>query len=150
MPWPTDEPTAPQGGGLVPTQGAFATSEVLPKIAHASRELTRLQDEWRTLRDQAAQDKSAAKALRANLIVTLRVWGNEGTSGLPIKTSAERNEWADADSDVQATELKADLAQTAAMHARSQLDAAQDYFSALQSMLAIERDELKRAYSGPN
>lgn len=129
--------------GLLPQSGAFAMSEVLPLMQRASHELTRLRDERKRLRDAAAEAKALAKKTRADLIVNLRVWGNDGTNGAPIKTSAERNEWADADADVQRTELLADLAQAAAINAGDALDHAEEYFSSLQGMLAIERDEMK-------
>lgn len=136
----------PPGGQLpggLPRSGAFATSEVLPLMTEASHKLTELRDERKRLRDLAAQAKALAKKTRADLIVELRVFGNAETGGYEIKTSAERNEWADADADVQATELAADLAQTAAMNAADALEDAQSYFASLQGMLAIERDEMK-------
>ena len=75
--------------------------------------------------------------------MTLRVWGNEGSDGLPIKTSVERNEWADADANVQQAELDADLAQTLAMVAASAWQEANAYFGTLQTMLGMERDQFK-------
>lgn len=140
-----------RGGSVppaLPQRGTFATSEVLPLIQRATGEVTRLREEWRALRDAAAEAKSLAKVTRANLIVNLRVWGNEGTGGIAIKTSAERNEWADADPEVQRTELAADLAQTAAMNARAAYDTAEEYFQSLRSMLAMERDDNKREWPG--
>lgn len=149
-------PAAGNGGGVVipnrgalPTAGAFATSEVLPMMANASRHLAQARANWRELRDTAATAKAAAKATRANLIVHLRVWGNEAI-GQPIKTSAERNEWADADAAVQQAELDADLAQSAAMDARAALEHAEDYFKSLTTMLGIERDEMKAERGAPN
>ena len=68
--------------------------------------------EWQRLRIEANNAKAVAKQTRANLVVRLRVFGNDGTGGIPIKTSAERLEWADADPEVQQAELNADLAQT--------------------------------------
>jgi capsule polysaccharide export protein KpsE/RkpR len=132
----------------LPTQGVFASSEVLPLIAGASRALAERRSEWLELREAANRAKSRAKSIRANLIVNLRTWGNDVT-GQQIKTSAERNEWADADADVQLAELEADLAQTAAMAAYESYQDAQAEFSAFQSLLGIERDELKREHDGP-
>lgn len=136
------QPPGPPPGGL-PQSGAFAMSEVLPLMQRASHELTRLRGERKLARDRAAEAKALAKKTRADLIVHLRVWGNEATGDIPIKTSAERNEWADADANVQQTELEADLAQAAAINAGDALDHAEEYFSSLQGMLAIERDEMK-------
>lgn len=139
---PPARPSLPQGG-------VFATSEVLPIMQQASRQLNELREERHRLRDVAAEAKALAKKTRADLIVTLRVWGNEST-GVPIKTSAERNEWADADAEVQRTELAADLAQAAAINAGDALTHAQEFFSSLQGMLAIERDEMKAERGGPS
>jgi len=93
--------------------------------------------------------KAKARKVRADLIVYLRVWGTEETGGLPIKTSAERNEWADADADVQQAELEADLAQTVQMSSRAAWEEAQAYFGTLQTMLGMERDEFKFERGGP-
>lgn len=139
-----------QSPATVPMRGVFATSEVLPLMQQASAEMTRLRNERKQLRDAAANAKAEAKRIRANLIVNLRVWGNEDIGGVPIKTSAERNEWADADSEVQAAELQADLAQTAAMHAGDALDHAEEYFRSLSGMLAIERDENRAERGAPS
>jgi len=136
-------------GPPLPQMGSFATSEVLPLIAQAARELNYAREDRKRLRDLAAEAKAHAKRTRANLIVTLRVWGNDST-GAAIKTSAERQEWADADANVQQAELDADLAQTLAMNAGDALKHAEDYFSALSGMLAIERDELKAQRGAPH
>lgn len=141
--------TPPERSGGVPSGGVFAISEVLPLMRDASSQLTQARERWREARDAAAHAKAEAKRTRANLIVHLRVWGNDGTTGMPIKTSAERNEWADADEAVQQSELAADLAQTNAMNERAVLDAAEEHFKALTGMLAIERDQLKRDADGP-
>lgn len=138
----------PMPGGGLPRGGVFAVSEVLPIMAAASRQLEHLRAERKRLRDEAAEARALARKTRANLIVELRVWGNEGSSGLPITTSVERNEWADADPDVQRTELAADLAQTAAMNAGDALTDAQAYFSSLSTMLATERDSMRAERSG--
>ena len=147
---PMPPPGAHAAPGGVPVGGVFAISEVLPLMRDASRQLDAARIRWRDARDAAAQAKADAKRTRANLIVQLRVWGNEGTGGLPIKTSAERQEWADADQAVQQSELAADLAQTNAMNERAVLDAAEEHFRALTGMLAIERDQLKRDADGPH
>lgn len=144
---PAEPPRALSAG--IPQRGVFATSEVLPMMRDASRLLTEKRDEWRKLRDAAAEAKALAKKTRADLLIYLRVWGNEQTGHIEIKTAVERNEWADADAEVQKTELAADLAQSAAMDARAALDQAEAEFSALSGMLAIERDENKREYAGP-
>lgn len=129
--------------GALPRSGSFASSEVLPLIQQASHRLSELRREWRELRDQAARDKAEAKRIRAGLMVRLRVFGNEQTSGHPMKTAVERNEWADAEPAVQDSELAADLAQAASMDARAALDHAEEYFGTLRSMLGIERDDLQ-------
>jgi len=133
----------------LPQRGVFGVSEVLPLMRNASHELTRLQREWRQARDDAAHSKAFAKKTRANLLVTLRVFGNDETSGLPMKTSVERNEWCEADADVQSAELAADLAQSHSMDCRATLDHAEEYFGSLRSMLAIERDEHQAERSIP-
>jgi len=140
--------TPPPGMPRLPGGGVFAVSEVLPIMAAASRELEQRRQERKRLRDEAAEAKALARKTRANLIVHLRVWGNEGTGGIPIKTSAERQEWADADPEVQRTELAADLAQTAAINAGDALEDAQAYFSSLSTMLATERDSMKAERAG--
>lgn len=136
--------------GALPRSGSFAMSEVLPLIQRASRELTELRNEWRRLRDAAAQAKADAKRIRAGLMVRLRVFGNDDTNGAPMKTAVERGEWADADSNVQNAELAADLAQSASMDARAALDHAEEYFGTLRSMLGIERDDLQGQRQIPN
>lgn len=146
---PPADAGGPPARPIVPQRGAFAMSEVLPLMKDASLKLAEARQERKELRDRAALAKAAAKAVRANLIVHLRVWGNGGTGGVPIKTSAERNEWADADADVQQAELDADLAQAAAINAGDALKHAEEYFSSLQGMLAIERDEWKAERSIP-
>lgn len=118
-------------------------------ISTAADHMRNQHDEWKRLREEADRAKAKAKKIRADLIVTLRVWGAEDTGNVPIKTSAERNEWADADADVQQAELEADLAQTVQMTAREAYNDAQSQFAVLQSMLAIERDEMKREYTSP-
>lgn len=143
-------PGGQQPPGLhVPQRGAFATSEVLPLVQQASGQLRRARDEWRAARDAASNAKALAKKTRADLIVTLRTWGNDVT-GEPIKTSAERNEWADADADVQQRELEADLAQTVAMTAGAALKQAEEEFGMLRSALGIERDEMAAERGGPS
>jgi hypothetical protein len=136
--------------GAMPTRGVFATSEVLPLMREASHKLADARAEHKRLRDEAAHRKADAKRIRANLMVNLRVWGNEATGDMPMKTSVERNEWADADANVQQAELAADLAQSAAMDSRAALDAAEAFFSSLQGMLAIERDENRAERGAPH
>lgn len=136
------------GGVALPQRGVFATSEVLPLLREAAERMSQLGEDWQRLRQEADDKKARAKAVRANLIVSLRTWGNDVT-GQPIKTSAERQEWADADADVQQAELEADLAQTVQMHAREVYHDAQGYFDVLRQMLAVERDEQKREYGAP-
>ena len=148
MGMPPGSPGQAPGGLTLPQRGVFATSEVVPLIQLAAQEMNRRNAEWKRLRETADHLKSEAKRIRANLIVDLRTWGNDVT-GQPIKTSAERNEWADADAEVQAAELAADLAQTVQMAARGAYDDAQGYFEVLRSMMAVERDEMKREHSGP-
>jgi hypothetical protein len=127
----------------IPRSGAFATSEVLPILQQASAEMRARRREWQEARTAANEAKAHARKVRADLIVYLRVWGTEETGGIPIKTSAERNEWADADANVQQAELEADLAQTVQMSARAAWEEAQAYFNTIQTMLGMERDEFK-------
>lgn len=135
------------GGVALPQRGVFATSEIVPMLQYASQEMREKGAEWKRLREAANEAKARAKQVRANLIVELRTWGNEVT-GQPIKTSAERQEWADADADVQQAELEADLAQTVQMAAYEAYQDAQGYFETLRNMLSIERDEMKREHGG--
>lgn len=143
---PSSQRGAP-GGVALPQRGVFATSEVLPLLREAAERMHELGTDWKRLREEADAKKARAKRLRANVIVELRTWGNDIT-GQPVKTSAERNEWADADGEVQQAELEADLAQTVQMHAREVYSDAQGYFDVLRQMLAVERDEQKREYGG--
>lgn len=145
--YPPGHPQGAPGGVPLPQRGVFATSEVLPLLRQAADRMNELGAEWKRLREAADAAKAEAKRKRANLIVELRTWGNDVT-GQPIKTSAERQEWADADGDVQQAELEADLAQTVQMTAREAYHDAQGYFDVLRSMLAVERDEMKREYHG--
>lgn len=135
------------GGVALPQRGVFATSEIIPMLQQASQVMHELGADWRRLREEADEKKATAKRVRANLIVDLRTWGNEVT-GQPIKTSAERNEWADADANVQQAELDADLAQTVQMAAREAYKDAQGYFETLRNLMSIERDEMKREHGG--
>lgn len=138
--------SSPQVGGVVPRmpqRGVFAVSEVLPMMAAASADLRLARETWETARTEAAQAKHDAKKLRADYIVYLRVWGAADTGNVPIKTSAERQEWADANPAIQQAELDADLKQAVAMSARAALDQAQHEFGLLQGMLGIERDGFK-------
>lgn len=134
----------------MPRHGAFAVSEVLPLISARARNLEHLQAEAYQLRIAADEAKAEAKRVRASFISRLRVWGIQvdGYDIPPIKTSAERQEWANADPDVQQAELDADLAQSAKMNAQAAYELAKAEFDTLNGMLAIERDELKRAYEG--
>lgn len=138
----------PGAGAPVPRGGVFAMSEVLPLISAASRRLDDLRDEREQKRTQASEAKALARKLRADLIIRLRVWGSPETGNVPIKTSAERQEWADADPEVQQAELDADLAQTVAMAAGDAHADAQRYFDTLQTMLATERDQLRMDMQG--
>lgn len=135
-------------GGSLPQRGVFATSEVLPMISAAAARMSEAGANWRELREEADRKRDHAKRVRANLIVSLRTWGNDVT-GQPIKTSAERQEWANADADVQQAELEADLAQTVQMAAREAYNDAQGAFDILRSMLAIERDENRAERGAP-
>lgn len=134
-------PPAPPPGGP-PSRGVFAVSEVLPKMREASARMDRTREAWLEARTTANESKARAKKVRADLIVTLRAFGND-TTGVPIKTSAERQEWADADPDVQQAELEADLAQTIAMTAAAAFDQAKEEFGVLRTMLGIERDQFE-------
>lgn len=134
---------------VLPTRGSFAASEVLPMIQRAAAEMHARGGEWRRLREEADQKRAEAKRIRAGMILTLRVWGAEQTGNIPIKTSAERVEWANGDPAVQQADLEADLAQTVSMYARENYNDAQSFFNTLQSLQAIERDDLRREYVGP-
>lgn len=134
----------------LPQRGAFAASEVLPLIRSASAVLESRRIAWRELRDAAAEAKSAAKKIRADYLVSLRVWGTLETGSVEIRTAVERNEWADANPDIQNAELAADLAQSASMDARAALDHAEEHYKQLSGLLAIERDDLKRQYNTPD
>lgn len=134
-------PRPPVGGPTPPPQrGAFAVSEVLPKMRDASMKMDRTRTEWQVAREASNQAKAHAKKVRADLIVRLRAFGNQ-TTGVPIKTSAERQEWADADPTVQQAELDADLAQTLAMVAHAAFEQAVEEFGVLRTMLGMERDQ---------
>lgn len=132
----------PPGGPGVPQGGAFAVSEVLPLLRAARDKMDAARTAWEVARTTANEAKAHARKTRADLIVRLRVYGNDDV-GVPIRTSAERNEWADADADVQQTELAADLAQTVAMAARAAFDTAVEEFGILRTMLGMERDQFK-------
>lgn len=133
----------PDGGPPAgpPQRGAFAVSEVLPLQARASATLRDARQTWEDRRREANEAKAHAKQVRANLIVRLRVWGNDSTDSVPIKTSAERQEWADADPEVQEAELAADIAQTVAMAAHGAYQQALEEFGMLRTMLGMERDQ---------
>lgn len=141
MPGPLARPGMPSGG-------VFAVSEVVPQIIAAHAEAERLRAEWAEARRRQDDAVANAKRTRANLIVRLRVFGNEGTNGLPIKTSAERNEWADADVDVQQAELDADLAKSLAQTTREAYNLARSQFDMLRTALGMERDSFGAERSG--
>lgn len=132
-----------QTPGAYPSRGAFAASEVLPELAKVVAERNRLQAEWLQAKREAVNKGAEAKVIRANIIVNLRVWGTELTGGVPIKTSAERQEWANADSDWQRLDLEADLAAAVATATRMAYDTADEHMQALRSALGMERDENK-------
>lgn len=134
----------------MPQRGAFALSETVPLIQQYATAMREAREEWQRLRLEANEKKAHAKKVRADLIVQLRVFGSEMTGSTPIKTSAERNEWADADADVQQAELDADLSQTVQMSAREAYEEAARVFDTLRSMLGIERDDMKREHGGPH
>lgn len=144
-------PGFPQQPGQLqmPQRGAFALSETVPLIQQYATAMREAREEWQRLRLEANEKKARAKKVRADLIVQLRVFGSEMTGNTPIKTSAERNEWADADADVQQAELEADLSQTVQMSAREAYEEAARVFDTLRSMLGIERDDMKREHGGP-
>lgn len=140
-----------EGRGMsVPQRGAFAISEAWPMIQQAAARMEDARAEWLKLRREADEKKANAKKVRADLIVQLRVFGNDATGGQAIKTSAERNEWANADGDVQHAELEADLAQTVQMAAREAYDDLQGQFDALRSALSMEKEMMSREYGGPH
>lgn len=147
-------PAVPPGvnhtpGGLpLPQRGVFAAMEILPLIQSAAVEMRRLNAEWKALRVEADEKKATAKRTRANLVARLRVMGTEQTGNIPIRTSAERQEWADADADVQRAELEADLAQTVQMAAREAYHDAQSYYETVRQLMSVERDDLKREHGG--
>lgn len=134
---PVPPPGAPPP---MPTRGAFAVSEVVPLISQASNAKAAAHAAYVTAAQRAADTKAAARKVRADLIVRLRAFGND-TTGVAIKTSAERNEWADADPTVQQAELEADLALEAKRSARMAWEDADAQFQVLRTMLGMERDE---------
>lgn len=154
MPPPGSALAQQPGGGpvrptvLLPSGGVFAQSEAMVAIKAARDEMWRCRTEWIECRDRRDHTKAEARKVRANLLVRLRVFGNEATNDLPMKTAVERNEWADADADVQRAELEMDLAQSAAMSAFQAYQDAQALFGTLQGILGIERDEIKMARRG--
>lgn len=139
-----------QPAQFIPQRGAFATSEVLPLIQQASLAVDEARQEWTKLREAANRAEAHAKKTRADFLIKLRVFGNVELGGIPIKTSAERNEWANADSDVQQAELEAALAQTVQMSAKEAHELAQSKFDALRSALSMEKDMMSREWNGPN
>lgn len=144
------QPAAPgiQPGVVpVPQGGVFAISEVLPLIQRAAADLADKRQAWVDARNDKDEAHAKARKARADLMVTLRILGNDET-GVPIKTNAERNEWADADPTVQAAELDRDVAQTKAMAAYEAYQDAQASFSLLQSYLGMERDSLRSERHG--
>lgn len=141
-------PSGPPAPPSLPGGGVFAASEVVPLLAAAKREVDSRIAEWQRLREDANEKKARAKKVRADYLVSLRVWGILETGGIPIKTAVERNEWADANPDIQQAELEADLAQTVQMAAKESLDIAASHYETLRQALAVERDDLKRGWNG--
>lgn len=137
-------------GMNIPQRGAFALSEVLPQIQQAAALMDEARDEWTRLREGANRAEAHAKKTRADFLVKLRVFGNDALGGLPIKTAAERKEWADADSEVQQAELEADLAQTVQMSAKEAYESAKGKFDAMRSALSMEKEMMSREWSGPH
>lgn len=132
----------------LPTGGVFAQSEVMVSIRQAAQEMQRTRAEWIERRSAKDHAKAHARKTRADLMVRLRVFGNEATDDAPMRTAVERNEWADADADVQRAELDMDLAQSLAMTAYEAYQDAQALFGTLQGILGIERDDLKMTRRG--
>lgn len=131
----------------VPQGGVFAISEVMPYIQRAARDLADKRETWKAARDAKDVAHARARKVRADLMVTLRILGNVET-GKPITTAVERNEWADADPEVQQAELDRDVAQTTAMASFEAYQDAQASFSLLQSFLGMERDSLRSERAG--
>lgn len=123
-------------------------SEVLPMVQRASADLQAKRQTWVNAREDRDRKVAKAKSMRASLIVQLRVWGTAETGSEPIKTSAERVEWCNADPEVQQAELEADLAQTVQMAAHEAYQDAQASFGLLQSYLGFERDQFKAERHG--
>lgn len=144
---------APQGqpAALVnlPQRGAFAMSETLPLVQEWATKMHAARTEWERLRIAENEAKAEAKRVRANLMITLRVFGNEATGGIQMKHATERNEWADADANVQAAELAAALAQTAQMVAKEAYEEAARVFDTIRSMMAVEREDFSREWHKP-
>lgn len=134
-------PPAPLGDW---SRGPLGVSTTLPMLKTVVEERRLLEAEFLDLASQAARARSLHKSTRANLITTLRVFGNEGTGGMAIKTSAERNEWADADADVQAAELAADLLDERKRAAKMAWDTLDHAMRALNSAFVMERAELEQ------
>ncbi len=138
----TTRPPAAGLGGRVPSRGAFASSEVIPLVQAAARRKAEAHTEYSAAAERAATAKATARKVRADLIVRLRVFGNDDV-GVPIKTSVERNEWADADPSVQSAEREADLAAILARSARMAWEDADSEFQVLRTLLGMERDAAK-------
>lgn len=139
-----------QRGMNIPQRGAFALSEVLPQLQQASALMDEARAEWTSRREEANRAEAHSKKTRADFLIKLRVFGNDALGGIPIKTAAERKEWADADSAVQQAELEADLAQTVQMSAKEAYESAKSKFEALRSALSMEKELMSREWSGPH
>ena len=149
---PPGFPGQQQAPGVIanlPTRGAFAMSETLPLVQEWAQKMNRARDAWEAARIAANEARAEAKKIRANEVIKLRVFGNDGTGGIQIKSSAERNEWADADPDVQRAELDADLKQTIQMVAKEAYEEAARVFDTIRSMMAVEREDMNREWHKP-
>lgn len=121
-------------------------SETVPLIQQYAARMEDARQHWHDARIEANEKKADAVRIRAQLMIKLRIWGNPETGSVPIKTNVELKMWADADADVLRAELESDIAQTNQMHAKEAYEEVCKMFDTLQSLMGMERDDMKRGY----
>lgn len=134
---------AESGGGMAYNPAA-ALSTVLPRLQYVVAQRKELEDDYERVAREAAEANAEHKRVRANLITTLRVFGNTSTGGEAIRTSSERNEWADSDSDVQRLQLAADLLDEQKRAIKMRWETLDAEMRALNSLLVSERETNKQ------